>query len=566
MSNSGQSNVFIPERYRNAHYLYTAPPNKSTLTLAIHGQGEEIHRRRQTCDSIECPKDLDISVPRCQHMSPGIVAWLAKLHDTCQDFETPVTPTRITRKRKLGKYDHPRKHSPLYCPRTDTMLTEVPLNMLSTPSPSVAKRARKKVNVSKVWKSLADSTMMLTQSCLKSSITPQTDQTISSYEAASRPVTGTLSSSSSSSSTKQTPNEHNVRVSMAEHGLWFENLESFNKYPEFEAKIAGIVFADRDSAMRIESIKACNTWRAENATRDEKTYFAGQIPRIIKDERSVGTLKRTFQDEIIYTAKDWKEDGLVRREDCLFVQGSLPLRTSPAQAAEQGVTNPKPDVVFGLKHALHPPPDEPMLSNETKAVIGVAPEIEYPFFSVENKGAQKSIEAAENQAIRSGAAMAAAIATLRCKAHRKLELLPPQLKDNAVYTSAFTTDLATASDPTTSDTSVIAADATIDTIAPPQQANETNQKDCGADMNSFVFTCSWVPQMANLHVNWIEHRPEGKIYHMSHIKSYLMCDPDDLRAFRRHIHNVLDWGISTDRKTSLKEQKREIAGHEGRDR
>ena len=536
MSNSSQSNVLIPERYRNAHHLYTA--------LAIHGQGEEIHRGRQTCDGIEC-------------LSPGIVAWLAKVHDTCQDLEIPVTPTRITRKQ----------HSPLYCPRTDTILTEVPLNMLSTPSPSVAKRARKKVNVSKVWKPLADSIMMLTQSCLKSSITPQTDQTIRSYEAASRPVTGTLSSSSSSSSsTKQTPNEHNVRVSMAEHGLWFENLESYSKYPEFEAKIAGIVFADRDSAMRIESIKACNTWRAENATRDAKTYFAGQIPRIVKDERSVRTLKRTFQDEIIYTAKDWKEDGLDRREGCLFVPGSLPLRTSPAQAAKQGITNPKPDVVFGLKHALHPPPDEPMLSNETKAVMGVAPEIEYPFFSVENKGAQKSIEAAENQAIRSGAAMAAAIAALRCKAHRKLEILPPRLKDDAVYTNALTTDLATASDPTTSDTSVIAADATINTLAPPQQVNETDRKDCGADMNSFVFTCSWVPQMANLHVNWIEHRPEGKIHHMSHIKSYLMCNPDDLRAFRRHIHNVLDWGISSDRETSLKEQKREIAGHEGRDR
>ena len=353
---------------------------------------------------------------------------------------------------------------------------------------------------------------------------------------------------------------------MAEHGLWFGHEESYDRYPEFKAKIDGIVFADRGSAMRIESIKACNTWRAENATRDEKTYFAGQIPLILKDGRSVTTRKRTFQDEIIYTAKDWTEDGLDRREDCLFVQGSLPLRTSPAQAAKQGVTNAKPDVVFGLKHALYPPPDEPMLSNDAKAVIGIAPEIEHPFFSVDNKGSQHSIEAAENQSVRSGASMAAAIEALRCMAQRKLELLPPQLKDNAVYTNAFTTDLATAGDPTTSDTSVIAADATINAIASPQQANETNQKDCGADLNSFVFTCSWVPQMANLHVHWIEHRPEGKIYHMNLVHGYLMSNADHLQAFRRHIHNVLEWGISSDRKTSLKEQKREIAGHEGRDR
>ena len=66
MSSSRHSKVMILGTGRDC--LYTAPPDKSTLTPAIHGQGEEVHRRRQTCNSIECPRDLDTSAPRYQHI------------------------------------------------------------------------------------------------------------------------------------------------------------------------------------------------------------------------------------------------------------------------------------------------------------------------------------------------------------------------------------------------------------------------------------------------------------------------------------------------------------------
>lgn len=232
------------------------------------------------------------------------------------------------------------------------------------------------------------------------------------------------------------------------------------------------------------------TGKTKIATKDEKLFFAGQYPLMIKGARSVPIKKRTFQEHIVFEAKNYADDGLDHREDCLFVKNILPLRMSIAQAARQGITTPKPDLVFGFTRPRHTPIDEPVLSIETKALIGLAPEIEYPFFSTNNKGSQKSIEAAENQALWSGTAMIAANAALNREADRKLELLPRQ--DHAVDTDGVAANTPTISDSIMSDTSVDAADATINTIAPPQQANETNQEDYGADMDSFAFTCSWV--------------------------------------------------------------------------
>ncbi len=67
ISSSSQSKVLIPGTCRDCLHLHTSPLDKSILTSAIHGAGEGIHRRRQTCQSDECPRDLDVSAPRHQH-------------------------------------------------------------------------------------------------------------------------------------------------------------------------------------------------------------------------------------------------------------------------------------------------------------------------------------------------------------------------------------------------------------------------------------------------------------------------------------------------------------------
>ena len=110
---------------------------------------------------------------------------------------------------------------------------------------------------------------------------------------------------------------------------------------------------------------------------------------MIKDARSVVIKKRTFQEHIVFEVKNYADDGLNHRQDCLFVKSILPLRMSVAEAARQGITTLKPDLVFCLVRPRHSPIDKPILNIKTKALIDVASEIEYSFFSIDNKDLEK---------------------------------------------------------------------------------------------------------------------------------------------------------------------------------
>ena len=385
---------------------------------------------------------------------------------------------------------------------------------------------------------------------------PQTDPSRHSYEAVSRPPTTTPDNSSG---IKLTINESRVRAAAAVQGMNFEDEDSYESFKEFKAYIENMVFAERGSVMRTESVKSIKKWKAENATKDERSFFAGLIRKVIKDTRDgPGSNKRSFADEVARQAVTFESDGLEKREDCLFVKGLLPLRQSPAEAAAQGLTTAKPDFVYGLKCPRFAEFGAP-LSIETQAAIEVAPLVRHAFFSVDNKGSQHSIEAAENQSMRAGATMVKARRYLNRKAKGKLG---PNLPGRDVTcTDAVMGNTATITDAAMSDPFVTPADAEASITAP--QADESQEADSVVDTSSFAFTCSWVPQMANLHVHWCEQRRGGfEVYHMNLLRGYLMSDNDHLSHFRKDVHNILDYGVSAERKETLKQLERDIAEHE----
>ena len=382
--------------------------------------------------------------------------------------------------------------------------------------------------------------------------TPQLDSSKPSYEADSRPPTPSVGSSYAS---RQTLNEDNVRKACAKQGMYFEVEASYDKYPEFREKIESMVFGDRESAMRTQSLQNIKKWRKENATNDEESYFAGLIPKTIHTERSFG---QEVEREALSFSKD---DGLDMRQDCLFVHGILPLRTGAPEAQSQGVTTPQPDLVFGLKVPQHPKLNAPILKTETEAQIGVARGIKHPFFSINNKGSQHSIEAAENQAMRSGATMVNARRLLNRKAAKGKA--GPIREKQATDTSFPIANTNTADDAAMSDPFIAHATATTDTATPTEQATEVPEEPPGVDTNSFAFTCSLVPQMANLHVHWCELYPDGsKVYHMNLLRGYLMSDDVHVSAFRKDVHNILDYGVSTKRKETLEQLELDIARFE----
>ena len=286
-----------------------------------------------------------------------------------------------------------------------------------------------------------------------------------------------------------------------------------------------MVFRSRESVMKPESIQKITYERAKNATTGELSYFRKLKPQFIKDDRLVETKKRSFAEEIVYRSKSWADDGLDDKSDVPFVRGIL-FQDLQRTEAQLGLTNPKPDFTFGFQDPSNPPRTAPRLSSADIALIKMAESLRHPFFVVENKSAQDPIEDAENQAIRSGAAL---VETRR------------QLENNA------------------------------------KPVDETEKE--GIDVNSFAFSCCWVPQYANIFVHWHELRkdeplnnpfdksanePSGEdrvteqpdtyssIWHMNLVQGYTFNRVGDMKEFRRDIDNILDWGVSPERKESLR--------------
>ena len=157
---------------------------------------------------------------------------------------------------------------------------------------------------------------------------------------------------------------------------------------------------------------------------------------------------------------------------------------------------PCPDYVYGMKETQFP--DTSLKTDPMAAVYrSVTPGMHWAFFVVEYKSAADGIAEAENQAIRDGAVLVNA--RLRLKELRLQQKLKPE---------------------------------------------ENYVRPIGADHDSFVFSCAWIPDMAKIFVNWFEKLADGQeIFHMSEMGLYVMTRPKEISAFRRNYHNILDWGL-----------------------
>ena len=68
----------------------------------------------------------------------------------------------------------------------------------------------------------------------------------------------------------------------------FKDEESFDKYPAFKETVLKRVMGERTSTIRLESAKKIKDYMADKATKDEKTFFGGLVPMVIKDARGGG--------------------------------------------------------------------------------------------------------------------------------------------------------------------------------------------------------------------------------------------------------------------------------------
>ena len=145
--------------------------------------------------------------------------------------------------------------------------------------------------------------------------------------------------------------------------------------------------------MRKTSYKKIVGHTRATATSIEDWYHDLLIDYMVKDSRTVAT-RRNVNDEIDGISRTFNDDGIVRRRGVNFISGLLPGQTDVLEK-KLGLSDAKADYIFGIHENRFPMPKS-FASDAVKAVMGVAPGIAHPFFVIENKGAEGSLERAQN--------------------------------------------------------------------------------------------------------------------------------------------------------------------------
>lgn len=277
--------------------------------------------------------------------------------------------------------------------------------------------------------------------------------------------------------------------------MWYDATESLGGCPEFKEKVFKIFEKERPSRMREESFKKISRYMTDNATKNEATYVEGLVDPVIRAERTVATKKRDATGEILFVSQSFEDDEMIRARDVQFGTGFLPGKMPRKTENKLGLTDPKPDYTFGIKRNMYPLPGTAP-NDRIKAHIGIAPGMYYPFFVIENKGCEVPIDVARNQAIRDGAAIINA----------------------RVHLNAMAQD-------------------------------EEWERPKGADMDTIAFSCTWDVNIAELWIHWHETLEGGAVlYHMNRLGQYVTGRQAELVQFRHDIHNILDWGVLTNKK------------------
>ena len=238
-----------------------------------------------------------------------LTTWLSQVDST--PFSDPSPSTNRKRKR-LGHRDISNKHTRPSRATTRPVLAQLQHNAIS-PQPSPVTMSPKKRQHSQVSVPLTHSVSWFKSDWSKTSAEPLTPNT-SSHKGSTR-------TRSTASVPKLANNVHNVRRSLEDNGLYFQDTAYGERFADFKQSIETMVFRKRGSVMKPESIQKITNERAKNATTGELSYFRKLKPLFIKDDRLVETKKRNFAEEIVYRSKAWADDGLDDKSDVPFVRG-----------------------------------------------------------------------------------------------------------------------------------------------------------------------------------------------------------------------------------------------------
>ena len=320
------------------------------------------------------------------------------------------------------------------------------------------------------------------------------------------PQTPTKSSTKTTTTTGK--NISDVRRILRLNHFFIDDLQAVEKAQELENRAFAIINQDRGSEIKSEAVKKAWEIRDKYSTANETTFLVNFWLALVGDTRQIKQDGEGYSPEDIrWIEQAWDKSHLRCNWNQDFIRGSVPA-LQPKGTDQKlfrkvlcqfpKVKNPRPDLCYGTDEDAYSE-HEKLINNNFNSYTMISKDAYHASFAVEVKSAQGSIEDAENQCCRSGAAMVAASRNFNV-----------------------------------------------------QQFDKVPARTLGPDVDSFCLTMSLVPTSATIYLHWAEITTTDTHYHMSALKSYHLrtARGKEIKTLRHDLDNVLDW-VTLTRKNAV---------------
>lgn len=334
---------------------------------------------------------------------------------------------------------------------------------------------------------------------------------------------------------KQKPNtdQGTVGYRMSLYGL-MQDDDAFEEAADFKSYIEDIVTSERGSTMKDASVKRFRNHLKVYKWANEFTFLYQIIPllqgygyHIQGDPEAILEEKSHHSQE----SSEWREfltdEKVLSFVDKNFSRTLLPSRLSGHPilidelakdlAKDKDMTNPRPDMVFGLQRDKHPLVTDAQIPQHILDRLEIVPGTQHVFLIIEGKSHSGSSATAENQARRGGATLVKASRTLRAIVERDIFTLPieevQELADG---------------------------DGDGGSISKPQRKHPIIP-----DFKSFVFSVTVSPTNFSIWVHWFDEGNE--LYHMNQVESHALNNSKGPVQIRWALHNIIEFGVWTRR-------------------
>lgn len=278
----------------------------------------------------------------------------------------------------------------------------------------------------------------------------------------------------------------------------------------------------RNSTMEDDEMVDVAAAMREYRTAGETTFLLHFWEVLLKKDRQ----KRMDLTDEEWVTTAWAKDGLRSNWQEHFASAWVPKLEDHGDPYlvwlyenAPKVKTPWPDITYGYTRSSC---DHIIQEVADRFDAILCKEMHFPWYFVEAKSAGQPFPAANHQRARAGA----------CAVYQLLQVDRRIKEEIAKYRKSHKQPAASTEDTSNAESS-------------------TPKKYPYVDPSAVVFSLAVSPDLAHLSVHFAEHHDDKTTYyHMHTIRGYMFTNKADARELRKHMNNILDWGLAT-RKDAL---------------